>query len=252
MEELNNLSYSIVNSSRRNSLSKTKIWKFYDKNNCLKSLHLKHDIYDVNVIDRQTMKRKMIQQNDIKFYVILEGEYMNVEHISNIDEWLNNNLSLIKESNKNYIKSLEIINYITSELGNYNYSTVYEVGWFLRDVFKLNIDLYSTTIKLTYKNKENILTEQKLKNFINKNKQTISKVKETRHQKHIENINKLSKEKDVFKQIQNIQIHDLDHDATRKVGSRNKCSSFIIQRSLKERYESQTCKEFPVEYLWEM
>jgi hypothetical protein len=250
MEELNALAYSIVNSSGRNTLSKTKIWKFYDRDNCLKSLHLKQDIYDVDIINRENMRREKVQQNNIKFYV-LNNEYTQVEYINNINEWLDNNLCFIKQSNNNYTKSLDIINYITLELGNYNYSTIHEVGWSLKDVYRLNIDLYSTTIKLNYKNKDNILTEQKLKNFIEKNKKIIFQVKEKRYKKHFENI-KTRENEQLSTQIQNIDIHDLEHDATRKVGSRNKCSSFIIQRTFKERYETQTCKKFPVKYAWEM
>jgi len=45
-------------------------------------------------------------------------------------------------------------------------------------------------------------------------------------------------------------IQTSEHDATRKVGSHNKCTSFIIKRSLKERYETQACKPLPVKYPW--
>ena len=42
-------------------------------------------------------------------------------------------------------------------------------------------------------------------------------------------------------------------DSTRKVGSKNKNHSlYITSTSLKERYETQACKPFPVKYPWDV
>lgn len=254
MDKLKLLQHSISKSNNRDNILTRYTWKFYDADNILKTLEYQHLIYYISTFNKKT-GRENIQYVTQKYLLSsFEKKYIN-EQIYNIDEWLINNFQYLNKSNDDYIKSLDIIKYITTEIGEYNYGLTYEVGWFIKDFYKLGIDLYSTKIMLNYKGKETQLSEQKLKTFIQKNKKVIIKAKENDHKKYIQRLNE-TREKNrldyLAKETEKLSIIQLsEHDATRKVGSLNKCKSFIIERSLNERYETQACKPFPIKYPWE-
>jgi hypothetical protein len=254
MDKLKSLQCSISNSSNRSNILTRYTWKFYDSDNILKTLEYQHSIYYINTLNKQSRVRENIEHITERYTISLFDKKNIQDSIYNIDEWLINNFEYLKKSNDDYMKSLDIIKYITSELGEYNYALTYEIGWSIKDVYKLYIDLYSAKIVLNYKGKETELSEQKLKTFIQKNKKVIIKAKENEHKKYIQRVTE-RREKERLEQItkdaeQLHLIETLEHDATRKVGSHNKCESFIIKRTLKERYETQACKPLPVKYPW--
>lgn len=255
MDKLKTLQHSVAKFDNRCNILTKYTWKFYDSDNILKILEYQYSIYYVNTLNKQTRIREDIQHVTERYSLSsFEKKSIN-EEIYDIDEWLTNNLEYLKKSNDDYLKSLDIIKYITSELGEYNYALTYEVGWTIKDVYKLYIDLYSSNILLNYKGKDTQLSEQKLKTFIQKNKKVIIKAKENDHKKYIQRLNETREKNrldDLAKETEKLNIiQSSEHDATRKVGSLNKCESFVIKRSLKERYETQACKPFSVQYPWE-
>lgn len=254
MDKLKTLQHSISNLNNRSNILYIYIWRFYDSNNVLQNLEYKHAIYNINTLNKISRIREDIQ-HITKKYSVSSSEYKSIHHpINDIDNWLIDNFKYLEKSNDNYIKSHAIITYITSELGEYNYALTYEVGWSVKDIYKLYIDLYSSKIILDYKGKETQLSEQKLKTFIQKNKKIILQAKENQYKKYIQRVAE-NREKERLEQLtkdleEQRLISIADCDATRKVGSRHKCESFIIKRSLKERYETQACKPLPVKYPW--
>lgn len=251
MERLKELYYSTDVSYNRSNSSKRYIWKFYDENNCLCNLEYKHSIYRINALNRDTMIRSEIEQSFNGFMISCQDKRQS-QKINDIDNWLKDNFKYIKKSYDNCMKSFEIIDYIKMELGDYNYATTYEIGWSIKDFYKLSIDLYSIKIILNYKGKETQLTEQKLKTFIQKNKKAIIQAKENDYKKY------LQRKKEAMEQRQLQQITErtenltlqANYDATRKVNYKGNSSGFYIPRTLKQRYEAQACKPFPEKYPW--
>ena len=261
LKSLQSLQYSVSKSENHSNILTRYTWIFYDSNNVLKNLDYQHSIYYVNTLNKETRIREDIEYITEK-YIISSFEKKSInEQINDIEDWLINNLEYLTKSHDNCMKSYDIIKYITSELGEYNYALTYEVGWSIKDVYKLYIDLYSTKILLNYKEKESQLSEQTLKKFIEKNKKVILQAKENQHKKYIQRIDE-TREKKLLEQLTKdteelrlIETSECDPtrkacNATRKVGSRNKCESFIIKRTLKECYETQSCKPLPVKYPW--
>jgi hypothetical protein len=253
MDKLKSLNYSVSLSYNRSSLCTRYTWAFCDTENVLKYLEYDHVVYNINTINKKSRIRKDIEHITTTYTVYSCIDKSTTNRIRKIDEWLTDNYQYIKNSDDNYIKSLEIIEYLKSELGEYNYALIYEVGWAIKGFYKLYIDLYSGKITLDYKGKATILSEQKLKTFVQKNKKGIFQAKENNHKKYIQSLNE-RREKERLEHLANetkkLIIQESAHDATRKVGSHNKCTSFIIKRRLKERYETQACKPLPVKYPW--
>lgn len=254
MERLDSLYYSLSISHKRSSSNTKKIWKYYDENGNLMNLEYDYNVYNVSMLNKETMIRKETQQTQEKFSIISFNNRSQSELIKNIDTWLDKHFHLLKTSYDNCMKSFETMNFLKEELGDYNYCTTYEVGWSVKDFYKLYIDLYSSKIMLNYKGKETILTQEKLKTFIKKNKKLINQAKENEHKKYLERINK-SREEERIKKLEEetskLIIDKSTYDATKKVGYNSKSSSFSIPRTLKERYEAQACKPFPEKYPWE-
>jgi hypothetical protein len=251
MDKLKSLQYSVAKYDNRCNILTRYTWKYYDSNNILKTLEYQHLIYYIDTLNKQSRIRENIQHVTERYTISLVDKKNIQESIYNIDEWLINNFEYLKKSNNDYMKSLDIIKYITSELGEYNSSLTYEVGWSIKDVYKLYIDLYSAKIVVNYKGKETELSEQKLKTFIQKNKKVIIKAKENDHTKYIQRLNEAREKEDLAKETEKLSIiQSSEYDVTRKVGSHNRCESFIIKRTLKERYETQACKPLSVTYPW--
>jgi hypothetical protein len=254
MDKLKSLKYSVAKYNNRCNILTRYTWKFYDSNNILKTLEYQHLIYYIDTLNKQSRISENIQHVTERYTISLVDK-KNIQYsIYNIDEWLINNFEYLKKSNNDYMKSLDIIKYITIELGEYNFALTYEVGWSIKDVYKLYIDLYSAKIVVNYKGKETELSEQKLKTFIQKNKKVIIKAKENDHTKYIQRLNEAREKEhleDLAKETEKLNIiQSSEHDAIRKVGTYNRCESFIIKRTLKERYETQACKPLPVTYPW--
>jgi hypothetical protein len=205
-------------------------------------------------LNRTTRVRENLEYTSEE-YTISSYEYKSTHYqIKDINEWLIDNFKYLENSYNNCIKSYDIINYIVAEIGEYNYTLTYEVCWSIKDVYKLSIDLYSNKILLNYKGKNTELSEQKLKNFIQKNKKIILQAKENKHKKYIQRYNE-TREKERLEQLtkdleEQHLISITDCNATYKDESNNKCESFIIKRTLKERYESQACKLLQLQYPW--
>jgi hypothetical protein len=201
-----------------------------------------------------TMRKEEVQRTIEKFTTSTMDNRKQSESIKDINVWLDTNFHLLKKSYDNCMKSFEIIEFLKGELGDYNYCTTYEVGWSVKDFYKLYIDLYSTTITLNYKGKETVLSEEKLNTFIKKNKKLINQAKENEHKKYLARVEKAREEERIKKLSEETEILSIDksmYDATKKVGYNSKSSSFSIPRTLKERYEAQACKPFPEKYPWE-
>lgn len=254
MEQLKQLYYSTDISNSRSNSSIRHIWKFYDENNLLRNLESRHCVHRINTLNKTTMRREEVDHVIDGFYLSFQ-DTQQTDYIKNIDAWLQNNMKYIKKSYDNCMKSLEIINYIKSELGEYNYALTYEVGWSIKDFYKLYIDLYSTKITLNYKGKETQLSEQKLKTFIQKNKKLIFQAKENDYKKYLQRKTEIMEQERVKKLAEKTEELSLsaDYDATRKVNygsKKNLTNSFSIPRTLKQRYEAQACKPFPETYPW--
>lgn len=255
MDKLNSLYYSTSKSNSRSSLALRKIWKFYDKDNVFKNLEYIHSTYNVSSLNKDTMIKEEKEYVMEKYLITCNDNIRQSETIKDINEWLDSNYDILKKSYDNCMKSFEIIKYLTSELGEYNYATTYEIGWGVKDFYKLYIDLYSTKITLNYKNKETILTEQKLKTFIQKNKKLLCQAKENEHKKYLQRLKERREQERIEKlreQTEKLQLNQdgHNHDATKKVGYTNKQNSFAVPRTLKQRYEAQACKPFPEKYPW--
>jgi hypothetical protein len=255
MDKLNSLRYSVSHSYSRSSFNNRKIWKYYDEDNQLKNLEYEYTVYNISAINKKTTRKEDTQQITEKYSVSYFDIKKHYEYIEDIDKWIESKFHLLKKSYDNFMKSIEIIDFITKELGEYNYATTYEVGWSVKDFYKLYIDLYSTTITLKYKNKETVLSETKLKTFIQKNKKLINQAKENEHKKYLQRLSEQKEQTRIEKlteETEKLQLKETSgHDATRKVGSSNRHTSFSITRTLKERYETQACKPFPQKFPWE-
>jgi hypothetical protein len=254
MERLDSLYYSVSTSHSRSSSNKRKIWKYYDTNGKLMNLEYDYSVYNVSMYVKNTMKKEDVQQTHEKFTISSMDTRNQSELIKDINVWLNTNFDLLKTSYDNCMKSFEIIDFLKNELGDYNYCTTYEVGWSVKDFYKLYIDLYSKKITLNYKGKETILSEEKLKIFIKKNKKLINQAKENEHKKYLERLEKSREEERIKKlseETDKLSIDKSMYDATKKVGYNSKSSSFSVPRTLKQRYEAQACKPFPEKYPWE-
>lgn len=265
-KELFKVKFSIANKNHINVYS----WIYYDENNDLCSL--------TNDRGNIIIKNKTIDVN--KWYKnIIDKRYsMNIK----LDE---KELAYIKKSEELTKKTFELTEYINNEIGDYTGRTSYEIIWFHKKVksencsenyLKITIDIQKYQIRVfNYnENKDIITTPKNLKAFLKLNKSKILKiiqenkklytVKMERYQK----TNKKIKEEQKLKEYIELEKHFYpngssilrpkvfetkinEHDATRKVGSRVKSSSIYIKKSLKERYEIQAQKPFPVKYPWE-
>lgn len=255
MEQLKELYFSTSFGYSRSNSFKVLTWKFYDKDNILRNLEYKYTEYNISKLNRDTMVKEDIQQHSDCFTLSSQDNRHN-EYIKNIKEWLKENHKYLIQSNNNYKKSLDIIKFIKSELSDYNYATTYEVGWSVKDFYKLYIDLYSSIVTLNYKGKETKLSEQKLKTFIQKNKKLIIQAKENEHKKYLQRKTEAAEKQRIQKLTEETERLNLNksttYDATKKVnyGGRN-TTAFSIPRTLKQRYEAQACKPFPEKYPWE-
>lgn len=219
-------------------------WIFYNKNK---------ELYNLT-----TTKYKNKHENNIFYYRQVDEKF----YIKCDEQWLIDNLKYIYISNKKKNESFELINTICNYI-NYTTGTIFNYTWYIPNFFKITIDLYSGKIILTKINeiKELKLTKEKLLTFLKNNKikikQHLEKEQEIKKQEklryELEKLQELKKKEELKKEElkkEKLKNNNLS-DSTKKVGSRNKNTSFYIKRSLKERYETQTCKLFVNNFLWE-
>lgn len=250
-ETLHSLHHSTGFGHSKTSSTVTKSWFYYKNNQMMKLSHI-HSELEIVALNPATYIRENTHIISDKFYENSCDSRVET-YIKDLNIWLNDNLQFIIDSNTVYKNTLEVIKFINNELGEYNFANVYEVGWSAPQLLKLVINLYNGEILLTYKNKDIKLNDEKLKLFIQKNKETIFKAKERDHQKHIKKVQK-RKEEEKIKQLEEatqlLNISKSEHDATKRVGYNGSSGSIYIPRTLKERYETQACKPFPVKYPW--
>lgn len=232
-----------------------KHWIYYNKNDDLCVL--------TNEKCEFMIKNKLIK--NYAYFIKLVNK-----HITNKVHDIKDEVEYIKKSQYLYNKSNEIIEYISKEICRNYGLTTFEAVWLIknndRNYLKITIDMYKFVIKLTYyedtlsndiiDSKEIIISSKKLKTFLNfnkskilqviKNNNKINKVKMEKNKRI--NFEKLLQERK--QKLINI-THNKHHDATRKVGSKSKYNDIYIERSLKERYETQACKPFPTKYPWD-
>ena len=241
IKDLFEISHNIIN--KNNCIISS--WIYYNKKN--KLCTLSNEKADFNI------KNKLV--NFDRYYL----KFIDIKKIITINE-IENEIKLIKQSNLSFNKSNELITYISNEIGPYNGLNTFETTWFFRNCklksnyLKIMIDKYKFTIKIFdyTTNKEFLVTPKNLKIFLTLNKTKILTI--------IRNNNKIYKvkmEKQIYeKKIKQLEIDDklppkINQDATRKVGSRVLSSNIYINRSLKERYETQACKPFPTNFKWD-
>lgn len=250
-EILHSLHHSTGFGSSKTSSTVTKSWFYYKNNQLMKLTHI-HNELNIVALNPVTYIREDTHVVSDKFYENCCDSRIET-YIRDINIWLNDNLQFIIDSNTVYKNSLDVIKYVSDELGEYNFANVYEVGWSAPQLLKLVISLYNGEILLTYKNKDIKLNEEKLKLFIQKNKETIFKAKERDNQKHMKKVQKMREEekmKALEEATQRLNLSKSDHDATKRVGYNSSSVSISIPRTLKQRYETQACKPFPVKYPW--
>lgn len=242
MDRLKLLHHSISECNSRGDTSFIYVWTFYNYNNVLQNLEYKHSTIYANMYDENTFTRGNVQHITEKYTLSYQKESTH-EQIRDINEWVVHNYKYLKESHDNYMQSNDIIKYIKGELGDYNYALTYEIGWSVKDIYKLCIDLYSNKIVLNYKGKNINLSDKKVKTFIQKNRELMMQAKEIDYKKYIKQCDEI-KQKKYLEQLGKANI-------VGEVLPRNKYESFIIKRTLKERYEGQACKPLPFKYPWE-
>ena len=243
-ERLNKLLYTTVN--RHNTIIRK--WYFY-KNDNLYFLSHENQVYNILSRNKYTTYNKSV------YYVrLIDNHQTYCEAIYDIDKWLEEHIELLEKSADNFVKSKDIIEYVNNEIGEYCFAISNERGWYVAKLLKLTIDVYSLKITLNHKNKDTIISEKKLKTFIQKNKKIILQTKENNNK---ERLNRIEAQRENIRleklkqenEKQNV-ISTKAHDATKKVGMKRNCTSFSIHRTLKERYETQACKPLPVNYPW--
>ena len=251
-EILSSYRYSTNVCKNKSTSNITKIWVFY-KNN--EMMQIKHECHEMNIMAFNTItkKREFLNTKKEKFYEFNSNTQQETE-IKDINSWLDQNLQYIIASNQVYNNVFNIINYIKEELGEHSFSSYYEMGWSVPNFYKLTINLYNGTIMLICKNKELILTQSKLETFIQKNKESIKQAKEKEYQKYMKNVLKIREEQQIQElqiQTQKLNITKPTGDSSKKVGYNVSSNSLFIPRTLKQKYETQACKPFPMTYLWE-
>lgn len=177
-------------------------------------------------------------------------------HIYNIDEWLNEHLIFIQNSVNNYIKCIELVEYINTYTSA-TLKTCYKIEWYIPSYLKLTMHFYEKNepyiLLESYKNKVKqgskpkqavdcegtvVLSEEKLKIFLQKNKK---KMQEKNSKKLVSKPNSLSSHlKDEKKPVKDSTLH---HNTMVD-------GNFYIKKTLKERYLVQACKPLPEKYPW--
>ncbi len=252
LTQLDSYRHSSSTSNNKSGVSIKKIWIYYQNSKMMKLtyFHKSMNILSINKCSGIREDTNMVYHN--MYYENIEDKYQ--QEIVDMNTWLNDNLQFIIDSNKTADKMNQVIQLITQELGEYNFASMYDVGWSIPSIFKLTVEIYTGNIILNYKNKDTKLTDKKIKLFLQKNKDNILNAKQKEHQKYLnkleatreeERIRKLE-EKTVMLKI----IEDDTHDSTKRVGFKSHSTSLFIKKSLKQRYESQACKPFPEKYPW--
>lgn len=174
--------------------------------------------------------------------------------ICDINDWSVLNDVHLKNNQTHYEKSVLLKNYITERIGQSTFQTTFEVGWDVPGLFKLIIQYdNSNSISLTHKsNPPKKLSVKQTQQFIEKNKETIIKAQyKIKMQKQSKNSNKTSEKTPQIQETQNRETKRNTLDSTARVGRETKGKLLFIERSLKERYETQACKPFVKKYEWD-
>lgn len=247
MEKLLEINHSI--SQLNNSSIKT--W-CYNIDNSL--FLLTYEIKNFNILTRLKGVSVNKNYNITKFHVkdIKNQSYI---IINDINEWLNKHLIYIENSSNIYIKTLKLIDYVKNSIGNNTFQTSFEIGWNIPDILTLTIKFYETynnklSILLLYKNEEVLLSEQKLKTFINVNKENILNAMRNIKIKNKIKIKKYNQDREEENKIERIKLEELLLSKKIKNTMYNGTELFI-NKSNKELYVEQACKPFPTQYPWE-
>jgi len=238
METLHQIVCSHTNFERHNNTITIKKWYYYKE----KVLH----ILEYHCSEYKDEKHNKLYKNE--HYYNTNNEL--TEMIISIDTWLETHLQYLIHSNNNYNIALNTVEYIKTQLGDYNTYLPYKCVWNIPKVVTLSVYLYSNRVVLYYKNTETILCDKKLKSFIQKNKKTLlhaqDKVKE---QSKLKLQEKELQEKELQqKELQQKELQEKENVIIRK---ELKPTYFYIKKSLKERYHIQACKPLPTTYPWE-
>lgn len=208
----------------------TKLWYYYKENDfiCLK--------YEEFIYDNK-------KTND--FYI----KYIDKKHgFSSVKFIIEDEIKYIENSNFSFNKTEELKLFIENEIGASTFSSVYDIGWCIKDFLKITINKYNYTITCNYKNKDVILTEKKLRLFIDKNKTSIIKAMEIIKKKYKLKLEK-SKELEDLQKLESLNLNIKINKLT-KENLKELCKVFSIKKTFKERYEIQSCKPFPEKYEW--
>ena len=212
--------------------------------------NIKHNIY--------------LDENDSFYYKQVD----NTHYIKCTEKWLQDNINDIYESYKAKKESFELIDIITSNIGNYTSGNMFNYIWIIPNFCTITIELYNNDIILKKDKGKNVkLSKQKILTFIDNNNTKIKQCienqrkikekereKEQKEQKEKEQKQeqKQEQEKESTLLMSECRVNMDEYDSTKKVGSRSKNTCFYIKRSLKECYETQACKKYPTKFPWEM
>lgn len=157
-------------------------------------------------------------------------------------EYINENLiQYIKKSNDNLQKSLEIIDFIKSEIGEYTYNYGYQIGWNIKNYFKIHIDMYRYNIVLE-KNNIKYNLNNKIQHFLNNNKKNI--LKQNKYQMY--QIYQMYQSKLKYNKIEKVDVNINESKKNIKIDR-----IMFINKPKNIRYEIQACKPFPRKFEWE-
>lgn len=236
-----------VRSHSKNNESYQQEW-YYTINNELYCLQYIFQYLTVKTTDKSTSQ---------KYMKVFKKETFNVrnvksksfENVCDIEGWLVDNFQYIELAQQNLDLVERIEKYLNEQLGcNTMGETALDIGWTVKNYFQISIKKYETLknvpdIRLTHKGKETILTEARLKKFLETNKATITKaqsvLQKQYNNKMLELTMKLEQSKESDKPI-----------VPEPRAPKQMNASLMIKRTLKELYETVACKPYPEAYPW--
>jgi hypothetical protein len=191
------------------------------------------------------------------------------KRIYNINDWIKTHQIYFEEYRKNYMEMETALQELRkSSLGEVSFSSMYEVGWYVKNEYLIKIDKikFPKGINVGFKDSKNkstfktkIMNKSELVTFILKNQKKIQKIKEEESINHKKKL-QILQEQQQQQQQQQQQLEPISKDQAiinmirarpgidneslyyRSIKNKN---CMFIKSSLKHRYEVQACKPLP-------
>lgn len=214
--------------------------------------------------DRKTRLSCIKNQYQNKWYLRIIKNYKTISYdvidTKDISEYLND----IKESNVIVLKNSELTDRLSSIIGDMSdcFENTFEVGWILENAYKITIKKYEEN-GMYIENKETHrkvkISESRLIQFIEKNKDIFKEIKKSNEQKIQIKINEKLEMQMQERQRQldeiNKKLGELILTSTRDYNTmsvddrvsihkriQSQHSELFIKKSIKRKYEIQSCK----------